>query len=676
MLMTREDHPGITDDTDPGQTDVTESEAPQQQRVNAAASTRGLSFSQVATIVRRRSRAIFAVAGAGTILAAGIGLLIPPQYTATALLSVEFSGAGRDQASLSTPALEQSIDTHVTLIRSQAHLQRIIDSFSGNGNPAPTTKQTAGEQATREQTTRDQATREHVSHDDNAAITKSGTNIGLVDQEAADRSSIGELINRISVWTDALHTKGKATETVDALQRHVRVMQERRSRVISVSFTSTSPQIAAAFANRIAELYIQDLSTQKQADTRAQLSMLDQRIAESKREMTATAASLETAGEKDLGSGRSAEPGQRDDSEQLRELARQAALTAQAYKNLEIRKQRMQEDQNGFVPGVAITSLASIPNRPSSLNPLLFIFPAFAIFVIGGCWFAVVLDQLDRGMRNQDDTSAALGIPCLECVPRLSRQDASRSHQELLADPRSAYGEAIRSIVVTLHLTESTRRHQVVLLTSSHSGEGKTMLAASLATYVAMLGQRVVVLDLEVRRRSPDAGREIASDNIEPDSELDQRPLSELIRHGGDLGVDYLAMPRCTTDPVLLFQQERIPTLVAQLREAYDCVIIDGPPILTATEARLLPSLSDKVLFVVKWGETSREAAQNALDILRNNGWLQKRKSSIASRAKSSSLVATPVRPVRSRKQRKDVVTPIGILTQVNANNATRSRPT
>jgi succinoglycan biosynthesis transport protein ExoP len=79
-------------------------------------------------------------------------------------------------------------------------------------------------------------------------------------------------------------------------------------------------------------------------------------------------------------------------------------------------------------------------------------------------------------------------------------------------------------------------------------------------------------------------------------------------------------MPRCRVDPLALFVREQTPRLLRQLRESYDCVIIDGPPLLGTAESRLLPSMADKLLFVVKWGTTRRDVAENALRLLRGAG--------------------------------------------------------
>jgi len=170
----------------------------------------------------------------------------------------------------------------------------------------------------------------------------------------------------------------------------------------------------------------------------------------------------------------------------------------------------------------------------------------------------------------------------------------------------------------------STRTSKVVLISSSVPGEGKTTLALSLAAYVGSLGRRVLLVDLDFRKGSRVDELDDRAERGIVDLTLQNRPPLELFRHIAAAKLDYLPMVGHRLDPLSLFASERVPDLVRQLRERYDCVIIDGPPALGAVEARLLSSFVDKLLFVVKWGGTRRELAQNALRWLRDSGCLSK----------------------------------------------------
>jgi Mrp family chromosome partitioning ATPase len=304
----------------------------------------------------------------------------------------------------------------------------------------------------------------------------------------------------------------------------------------------------------------------------------------------------------------------REPEVRLRELQREATAFAQLYDGL-WRRQKETLEEGDVQPDVRVLSSASAPTRPSSLNPLLFILPAMVLASIGAGLLAVLLDRLDGTLRTEQDVTDALGISCIGFIPWLSRLRKFRPHQLF---PRNArYAEAVRSVVTAaLQLTDPKNSPKVFLVTSSVPGEGKTTLAISFAAYAALLQRRVLLIDLNFRHPSI-ASKLGGSADGGILHVLQGRPPAELIRAAPDLGFDYLPLLRNSTDPVAALASERVPELLRQLKESYDCVVIDSAPLLSATEARLLASMVDHVLFAVKWGSTRREIAQNALRLLR-----------------------------------------------------------
>jgi polysaccharide biosynthesis transport protein len=296
-------------------------------------------------------------------------------------------------------------------------------------------------------------------------------------------------------------------------------------------------------------------------------------------------------------------------------LEHDALSNQRIYEQLQQRREELREQRELISAGVTVLSLASLPDRPSSTNPILFIPPAFIAFLVCGCFLATMRDRLDIKLRSESDIHDALAIPCLGLVPRLRRVRRRRPHQYLTSQPFAPYTEAIRSIVAALGLVDARTAPKVVLLSSSLPQEGKTTLAVSLAAYAAFLGRRTILVDLDFRH--PAVLREL-TENTRGGSEL--LPVEALgpdpILHSESLNLDYLALPRDGADPLVRFAGDHISRLLIRLRATYDCVIIDSAPLLAITETRLLSSLADKILFVVKWGATSRDVAQNALRVL------------------------------------------------------------
>ncbi len=304
----------------------------------------------------------------------------------------------------------------------------------------------------------------------------------------------------------------------------------------------------------------------------------------------------------------------------LRDLEHDVAAKRQLYGSLVQRREEVRGQQDILQPDARILSRAAPPERPSSPNPLLFVFPAILVFLIGGSMLAVLVERLDRRLRCQRDVIDALGIPCIALIPQLRRIGRRRPHQYLLAKPLAAYTEAIRSVVAALHLASPNRAPKVVLISSSVPGEGKTTLAVSLAAYMASLGRRVLLVDLDFRHST--ILRELGgtAEGGVLDLIVHGRPSSEVIQHLPGLRLDYLPVCHRPVDPFALFASQQMSRLLTQLRDEYDCVIVDSPPLLAITEARLLATMVDKVLFVVKWSSTRRDLAQNALGLLRSLG--------------------------------------------------------
>ena len=569
-----------------------------------------LHFNQVVAILRRRIALILAIAVLGTVLAIIVGLLIPPRYTAIAQLVIDAPANGAAERAPGVSVMDENIDTHVTLLSSRDHLQHVIESMQQNPEfrPAASSPATPG------------STPPSASGDapQVAASTTPASSI------AAQTTTLGELEHRLNIWLGALRRSGSsAVPSIEEFERNTRVIQERRSRVISVGVTSTSPEKAAAFANRIVQLYVDGLVEQKQISASREMARLDERIAEAKNEAEKAAAAVQRAIQQRPGPEQNAGGEMRDADGQLRELLHRAGSSAQLYDGLLRRRKEARDRQETVAPGAGIHLLAGVPNRPSSHNPILFIFPAFILLAVGGSWLAVVLEQLDRGLRSAQETRDALGISCVGLVPSLSRRQAARPYRYLRKQPFSAYVEAIRSAAATLGFAAGApRASKVVLISSSVPGEGKTTLALSLAAYLGILERRVLLLDLNFGRSSPFGAFHRAGERAVLDLSLQNRPTGLLIRHIAEAGFDYLPMADCGLDPLVLFAREQMPRLVRQLRESYDCVIVDGPPLLGSIEARLLPSIVDKVLLVVKWGSTRREVAQNALSLLHDSGCL------------------------------------------------------
>lgn len=586
----------------------------------------GLHLRHLINLLRRRWKLITIAVGVAVGLAGTIELVFPPRYTPTTQVIVDpprgSSGAG--EPSMAGVLDDAAVQTHVAALLSQSHLQRVFDSLVAEWGTGPKERRRVlpGEEFSIDTFT----TRINAFKDTRSRM------IGIT-YTSTDPAFAAAVANRSMELYLATLTERNLADRNDALHSLSKRIPLVRAEVVRADAALQSYRIKHGFteASRV------DMVDQQLVDLNRQLAVarsdlaerharpttlrIDQTTNQTLGQLAEESSSLETRVlqlERRIAILQDASTEVREPEARLRELQREATAFTQLYDSLVQRQKAILEEGNGQ-PDVRLLSSASIPTLPSSLNPLLFIPPAVVLALIGAGLLAVLLEQLDGALRTERDVTDALGISCIGVTPLLTRRSKLRPHQLIPQDAR--YTEAIRSVVAAaLQLANPQKPPKTFLVTSSVPGEGKTMLAISFAVYAARIQRRVLLIDLSFRHPS------IASELGGPADGgilhvLQGRPPAELIRAAPGLGFDYLSLSPDSADPVATLASERVPKLLRELEVSYDCVVIDGAPLLSATEARLLASMVDKVLFAVKWGSTPREVAQNALGLLRRSAF-------------------------------------------------------
>ena len=515
---------------------------------------RNMPFRHVLGILRRHRKLVLGMAIVGTALAGGAAFLIPPEYTATAEIMVDPQQA--DAVGGNSGGASRAADEVAIAVDTQ------VTMLSARGHLRRVLDSFAREDDPRTATFR-------------------------ADPQSADNKPF------------------ESTWTMERFERRLTVLQLRRSRVISIKFSARSPETAAAVANRIADLHIASTVDARRFQIGQEMAQLAARATELRMEMKQAAGTLQ---------GLSERPPANQDEPHPNMLKREEMVAGEAYARVLRRQKELREQLESITPEAHILSPAAAPDRPSSPSPLLFLFPALIASVLCGGVLAVIRERLDNKIRSGRDVIEALGIPCIALVPQLRRKDRKAAPPSCLSDPFAPYTEAIRSAAASLRLAEAGVPRMTLLISSSVPGEGKTTFALSMAIYAARIGRRTIIVDFDSRR--PSLLREAHAPDDSPVPNLVDFPAAKLIRRLPGLDIDYLPIPRSSTDPLTMFASASLHALHRQLREHYDCILIDSPPVLGVTETRLLRTLADKVLFVVKWSSTSRDVAQNALNVL------------------------------------------------------------
>lgn len=267
-------------------------------------------------------------------------------------------------------------------------------------------------------------------------------------------------------------------------------------------------------------------------------------------------------------------------------------------------------------PDARILSPATLPGNPSFPKVSLFVMAAAILGLLFGLLVIWFLEQADSTIRSGEEVRSALGLPCLALVPMLKRGLLGRHKVEdyVVRKPLSPFSESMRTLRASLWLGSEPPR--VVVITAARPGEGKTTTAVSLARSAAMNGERVLLIDCDVRQ--PSLGRVFRCEGAAgvTDLLLGQALLERIIRRDHLSSLDYIPAGAAEIHSLGLFMSEAMAGLLDRVRRDYDLIVLDAPPALAMADARVVARLADATLLCVKWRDTPRSVVRNSLGLL------------------------------------------------------------
>ena len=210
----------------------------------------------------------------------------------------------------------------------------------------------------------------------------------------------------------------------------------------------------------------------------------------------------------------------------------------------------------------------------------------------------------------------------LGIVPKIVDANAL-PHEYLLTKPQSSLAEAVNTLRISLSLLNPDAEVKSLLVTSSVPGEGKSTLAVLIARHSACAGQRVVLVDTDLRRPTIEKMFKFKDRKLGLTDLLMQHDLSinDVLVDDPETGMKILTGGKSAfINPVDLFASQRMKSIVNDLRERFDLVILDSAPIMAVPDTRILAGLVDKTIFVLNWDSTPKKVVHGALHLLNKDG--------------------------------------------------------
>lgn len=305
-------------------------------------------------------------------------------------------------------------------------------------------------------------------------------------------------------------------------------------------------------------------------------------------------------------------------------LKREVETNRSLYESLLKRVKETGVTEGLTASNIMVVDPARVPDKPIkpriALNILLAVISGLTL----GLGLAFFFDYLDNTVKSPEEVERYLSIPLLGVVGRFKKaaKNPAGGGGELPAfsEPKSNISEGFRSLRTNLLFTSAESEKRVLLITSTATLEGKTVVAANLAVAFAQTGKKVLLIDADMRKprihglfnleRSPGLSEALVG----------KEKLSSVIN---DTEISDLKVITCGTippNPAELLASKNMKVLIEEAKVYFDTIIIDSPPVMSVTDPVELATLSDGAVMIIKTASTPRPAIQMAIQQLSDVG--------------------------------------------------------
>lgn len=263
-----------------------------------------------------------------------------------------------------------------------------------------------------------------------------------------------------------------------------------------------------------------------------------------------------------------------------------------------------------------IVDSPDVPANPVSPKPLRDLGLAAVLGLLLGLGLALARETLDTTIKSPQDLTEVTGSAILGTV----LYDPKALKSPLITDlelhaPRV---EAFKMLRTNLQFVEVDRISKVLVITSAVPLEGKSTTAVNLSITLAQAGQRVLLVEADLRRPR-------VSDYLGLESTvglttvlIGRIGVEDAIQTWGEDGLDVITSGSAPPNPAELLQSHVMQDTLVKLRDRYDVIVIDAPPLLPVTDAALIAAQADGAVLVVRYGKTTKDQASDAAERLKS----------------------------------------------------------
>jgi succinoglycan biosynthesis transport protein ExoP len=304
----------------------------------------------------------------------------------------------------------------------------------------------------------------------------------------------------------------------------------------------------------------------------------------------------------------------------LRELETQAQESRTLYETFLERYQTSADGAQFGTPMARLLSAATLPTSPSSPKLRIALLMMLGAGLVLGLLAGLLAELFDQSVKNADDLEAKVGVPAVTSIPTISKRmmrqmPPAERHPSgyLVGRPMSAFTESLRVLRTVIVYSKLDLSSKVVAVTSALPDEGKTTISMCLARVAAMSGQKVCVVDCDLRKQSINDVIDIETDVGILQVLAGEAPWRSAIVRDPNSEAHVLPIASSGFTPRDVFGSDAMGNLIAELRAHYDLVVLDCAPILAVAETRIVVGRADTTVLVARAGRTAIGAMRAAV---------------------------------------------------------------
>ena len=311
----------------------------------------------------------------------------------------------------------------------------------------------------------------------------------------------------------------------------------------------------------------------------------------------------------------------------LNELETDAKAARAVYESFLMRYHEVADQGELSTIDAQVISMARRPASPFSPNIPMTVIISSLLGLALGIGAALLLEPFRNVLSSPEDVETKTGYPALVSIPVVSNRDLrtlpiKERHPAgyLLANPMSAFAEAFRVLKTSIGYAGNEKPSKVIAITSAIPSEGKTTTAFCLARTAATAGQKVILVDCDLRRRSLNELLDISPREGLVEVLTQKKDWKAVV--GTDEASGAHVIPSAETSafsPRDLFSTDAMEDLIDELSSIYDLVVLDCAPVLAVADARVVVTHADAVILACRWAKTHEKAVMAALQQLKGS---------------------------------------------------------